>query len=126
GARRRGRAGVEVRRRRARLSHLAAFRAAFFSAFRSLRFAFWSAAFAFAPTYESPTRCLPPDQPNAHVTAAMPKRRFHAVATSCCATEYAVAVVASATPFSDATLKAWLTPTPPGVTEVTFAIELPP
>ena len=29
-------------------------------------------------------------------------------------------------PFSEATLNAWLTPAPPGVTEVTFAIELPP
>src|SRR5436305_75927 len=29
-------------------------------------------------------------------------------------------------PFSDATLNAWFTPAPPGVTEVTFAIELPP
>src|SRR5215475_1930614 len=29
-------------------------------------------------------------------------------------------------PFSDATLNAWLTPAPPGVTEVTLAIELPP
>src|SRR6476619_3017784 len=49
-----------------------------------------------------------------------------AVVTSCWATEYAVAVVASVTPFNEATLNAWLTPAPPGVTEVTFAIELPP
>src|SRR3954468_1506208 len=51
---------------------------------------------------------------------------FQAVVTSCCATEYAVAVVGSVTSRSDATLKAWLTPAPPGVTEVTFAIEFPP
>src|ERR1043166_5708621 len=54
------------------------------------------------------------------------KRMFHAVVTSCCATEYAVAVVASVTPLSEATLKAWFTPAPPGVTDVMFAIELPP
>src|SRR5437762_4973455 len=51
---------------------------------------------------------------------------FHAVVTSCWATEYAVAVVASVTPLSEATLKACVTPAPPGVTDVTFAIELPP
>ena len=37
-----------------------------------------------------------------------------------------VASVGLAMPFNDATLNAWLTPAPPGVTEVTFAIELPP
>ena len=30
------------------------------------------------------------------------------------------------TPLSEATLNAWFTPAPPGVTDVTFAIELPP
>jgi hypothetical protein len=29
------------------------------------------------------------------------------------------------TPWREATLKAWVTPTPPGVTDVTFAIEFP-
>ena len=38
----------------------------------------------------------------------------------------AVAVAASVTPLSAATLVAWLTPTPPGVTETVLAIELPP
>ena len=50
----------------------------------------------------------------------------HAVETSCCATEYAVASVDEATPLSDATFQACVTPTPPGVTEVTLASELPP
>ena len=51
---------------------------------------------------------------------------FHDVVTSCCATEYAVACSEVATPFSEATLNAWFTPAPPGVAEVTLAIELPP
>src|SRR5438034_13681 len=51
---------------------------------------------------------------------------FQAVVTSCWATEYAVASVGLAIPLSDATLKAWVTPAPPGVTDVTLAIELPP
>src|SRR5262252_7513082 len=55
-----------------------------------------------------------------------PKRMAHAVETSCCATEYAVASVDEATPFSEATFQACVTPTPPGVTEVTLASELPP
>ena len=32
----------------------------------------------------------------------------------------------SVTSLSEATLAAWLTPTPPGVTETVLAIELPP
>jgi hypothetical protein len=40
--------------------------------------------------------------------------------------EYAVAVAGSVTPPRAATLVAWLTPTPPGVTETMLAIELPP
>ena len=51
---------------------------------------------------------------------------LHAVVTSCWATEYAAASVGLATPFSDATLNACVTPAPPGVTDVTFAIEFPP
>ena len=51
---------------------------------------------------------------------------FHDVVTSCCATEYAVACSEVATPLSEATLNAWFTPAPPGVAEVTLAIELPP
>ena len=35
-------------------------------------------------------------------------------------------MAASATSLSAATLVAWLTPTPPGVTETVLAIELPP
>ena len=50
----------------------------------------------------------------------------HAVPTSCCATEYAVASVDEATPLSEATFQACVTPTPPGVNEVTLASELPP
>src|SRR6185312_10938798 len=49
-----------------------------------------------------------------------------AVLTSCCATEYAVASVDEATPLSEATFQACVTPTPPGVNDVTFASELPP
>ena len=45
---------------------------------------------------------------------------------SCWPSEYAVAVAASVTSLSDATLAAWLTPTPPGVTETVLATELPP
>src|SRR6266480_5692874 len=56
----------------------------------------------------------------------MPRTMLHAVVTSCWATEYAAASVGLATPFSEATLNACVTPAPPGVTEVTFAIELPP
>src|SRR5262245_3706730 len=51
---------------------------------------------------------------------------FQEVVISCCATEYAVASVGLATPFNDATLNACVTPAPPGVTDVTFAIEFPP
>ena len=51
---------------------------------------------------------------------------FQAVPTSCCATEYAVASVDEATPLSEATFHAWVTPTPPGVKDVTLASELPP
>ena len=51
---------------------------------------------------------------------------FHAVTASCWPSEYAVAVAASVTSLSAATLVAWLTPTPPGVTETVLAIELPP
>ena len=51
---------------------------------------------------------------------------FHAVTASCWPSEYAVAVAASVTSPSAATLVAWLTPTPPGVTETMLAIELPP
>ena len=51
---------------------------------------------------------------------------FQAVPTSCCATEYAVACCGDATPLSDATFQACVTPTPPGVNEVTLASELPP
>src|SRR5262249_17457573 len=69
---------------------------------------------------------LPPCQPKAHVTRMIANTMFQAVVKSCCATEYAVAFAELVTPFSDATLKAWLTPAPPGVTEVMFAIELPP
>src|SRR5215471_20290614 len=54
------------------------------------------------------------------------KRIDQAVLTSCCATEYAVASVDEATPLSEATFQAWVTPTPPGVNEVTLASELPP
>ena len=35
-------------------------------------------------------------------------------------------MAASVTLSSDATLAAWLTPTPPGVTDTVFAIEFPP
>src|SRR5262249_44109488 len=49
--------------------------------------AFCSAAFSFAPAYESPTSCLPPVQPNPQVISAIPKTMFQAVVTSCCATE---------------------------------------
>src|SRR4051812_45305840 len=97
-----------------------------FASFFAFLAACWSAAFCLASPYESPTSCLPPLQPNAQTTRAMPRTMFQAVVTSCWATEYAVAVVASVTPLSDATLNAWLTPAPPGVTDVTFAIELPP
>ena len=45
--------------------------------------------------------------------------------TSSWATEYAVACSGLAMPLSDATLNAWVTPAPPGVTDVTLAIELP-
>ena len=51
---------------------------------------------------------------------------FQAVMASCWPSEYAVAVAASVTPSSAATFVAWLTPTPPGVTETVLAIELPP
>src|SRR5215212_1663959 len=54
------------------------------------------------------------------------KTMFHAVVNSCWETEYAVASVGLAIPFSEATLNACVTPAPPGVTEVTFATELPP
>src|SRR6516165_10138170 len=57
-------------------------------------------------------------------TSAKPMAQ--AVETSCCATEYAVASVDEATPLSEATFQACVTPTPPGVTEVTLASELPP
>ena len=56
----------------------------------------------------------------------IPKTMFHAVVTSCCATEYAVAFAELVMPFSEATLKACVTPAPPGVTETVFAIEFPP
>ena len=51
---------------------------------------------------------------------------FQAVIASCWPSEYAVAVAASVTLLSAATFAAWLTPTPPGVTETVLAIELPP
>src|SRR5262249_4476929 len=69
---------------------------------------------------------LPPRQPKAQTRATIPNAMFQAVVTSCCDAEYAVAVVGSVTLLSDATLNACCTPTPPGVNEVTFAIELPP
>jgi len=96
------------------------------SAFRSFFRSFRSVVFRFASSYDSPTSALPPDQPNVHTTSTIARTWLHAVVTSCCATEYAVAVVGSATPLSDATFSAWFTPTPPGVREVVFAIELPP
>ena len=69
---------------------------------------------------------FPPDQPKAHTTTAIPKTTFHAVTVSCWPTEYAVAVSVVVTFWSDATLMAWLMPTPPGVAETVFASELPP
>src|SRR3954449_1357481 len=51
---------------------------------------------------------------------------FQVVTASCWPSEYAVAVAASVTLLRAATLVAWLTPTPPGVTETVLAIELPP
>src|SRR5262249_47296875 len=53
------------------------------------------------------------------------KTKDHAVDTICCAREYAVAV-ADGTPWRAATFQACVTPTPPGVTEVTFPSELLP
>ena len=50
---------------------------------------------------------------------------FQAVMINCCVTEKAVAFAVVVTPLSEATLNACVTPTPPGVTEVTFAIEFP-
>ena len=52
---------------------------------------------------------------------AMDYLEFELEISSAAPGQYAVAVVASVTPFSDATLNAWLTPAPPGVTDVTFA-----
>ena len=72
------------------------------------------------------TSFFPPVNPNTQMSSTTAKRMFHAVVKSCCPTEYAVAVVESVTPFREATLKAWWTPTPPGVTETVLAIELPP
>src|SRR5215218_10417751 len=58
------------------------------------------------------------------MTSATANTMFQAVTASCCPSEYAVA--ASVTPASAATFVAWLTPTPPGVTETVLAIEFPP
>src|SRR3954468_19436417 len=51
---------------------------------------------------------------------------FHVVVTSCCPSEPAAAVVASATELRLAVLAAWVMPTTPGVTEARLARELPP
>jgi hypothetical protein len=69
---------------------------------------------------------LPPAQPNAQTTSATAMAMLQAVTASCWPSEYAVAVAASVTSPRAATLVAWLTPTPPGVTETMLAIELPP
>src|SRR6267378_489021 len=82
------------------------------ASFFALRFARSSAVLSLAPVYESATRTLPPLQPNAQISIAIANTWFHAVV--------------SVTSLSDATLNAWLTPTPPGVREAVLAIELPP
>src|SRR5262249_59733582 len=92
---------------------------------RPFRAARCSAAFSFASAYDFSTSDLPSVQPNAHVTRTSPTRMFHAVMISCWLTENAVAFALDVTPWSEATLKACVTPAPPGVTEVTFAIEFP-
>jgi hypothetical protein len=76
------------------------------AAFRTSCAAFCSAAFSFAPAYDSVTKSLPPVQPNAHAINTIPRMMFHDVVTSCWATEYAVACSEVATPLSEATLKA--------------------
>src|SRR3954451_17088191 len=96
------------------------------AAFLARRFSCSSACWRFASEYESETSCLPPPHPHAQIMRISAKRMAHAVPTSCCATEYAVASVDEATPLSDATFQACVTPTPPGVNEVTLASELPP
>ena len=54
------------------------------------------------------------------------RRSDQAVMTSCCETEYAVAVCESVTSLSAATFMARLTPPPPGVTETELEMLLPP
>src|SRR6185312_11043671 len=91
------------------------------AAFFARRFSCSSVWRRFASVYDSVTNCLPPPQPQAQIIVINPKRMAHAVLTSCCATEYAVASCDDATPFSEATFQACVTPTPPGVNDVTFA-----
>jgi hypothetical protein len=58
-----------------------------FARFFALRAADCSAAFCFAPAYDSSTSCLPPVQPNAQVISTIPKTMFQAVVNSCWPTE---------------------------------------
>ena len=57
--------------------------AAFFSALRALWAADCSAAFSFAPVYDSPTSCFPPVQPNTQTTRTSAKTQFQAVTMIC-------------------------------------------
>src|SRR5206468_10326049 len=68
------------------------------AAFLARRFSCSSAWRRFASPYESETSFLPPLQPQAQIMRMSAKRMFHAIDTSCCATEYAVASVEEATP----------------------------
>ena len=59
------------------------------------RLALMSAAFPFASTYESLTSFEPPLQPKTTQIRMTAKTTLNADVTSCCPTEYAVAVVES-------------------------------
>ncbi len=60
---------------------------------------------------------LAPDQPKTQATRAIARITSQAETISCCPIEWAVAVLAEASPESAAEFIAWVTPTPPGVAE---------
>ena len=55
--------------------------------------------------------------------SATASRTSHAETISCWAREYAAALLLLVVPPSTATLNAWLTPAPPGVTDTPLEIE---
>ena len=61
--------------------------AVFFATLRALWAADCSAAFSFAPVYDSPTSFLPPVQPKTQTTSRSAKTQFQAVVMICCPSE---------------------------------------